>query len=160
MTSTLQIDAAQWNSLVRSCSRVTGNVHDAEDAVQDAALAVLKRMPHLQRPEDEIAGYLFVAARNRALSTVTRRRQQAAIDETLADPSPAVDELAERRERRAELAAALQRIPERQARALALVDVHGVSGEEAAEVLELKPNAVNQLVFRARRSMRAELAVA
>lgn len=158
MIDRLALTPSDWDALVRSCTRVTGNRHDAEDAVQDAVLRVLRRLPDVEG--DDLSGYLFVAARNTARTKVTRARHHGELAETLADPAPAVDELAERRERRAQLAAALREIPARQARAVALIDVHGASTEEAAEVLELKPNAVNQLVFRGRNSLRAQLQAA
>ena len=156
----LSLDLRQdrWSSLVRQCARVTGDAHDAEDAVQDAAVAVLRRLPALDPDTTDLDAYLAVAARHAALKISTRRRPCAELDEALADDGARpTTELAELSELRASMRAAVAGIPERQRAALLLFDVAGLDGTEVGERLGLDANAVAQLVFRARRSMRARL---
>jgi RNA polymerase sigma-70 factor (ECF subfamily) len=155
----LSLDLRQdrWSSLVRQCTRVTGDAHDAEDAVQDAAVAVLRRLPALDPDATDLDAYLAVAARHAALKISTRRRPCAQLHDALPDDARPTAELAELGELRASLRAAVAGIPERQRAALLLFDVAGLDGTEVGERLGLDANAVAQLVFRARRSMRAQL---
>lgn len=155
---TLDLDSTRWSALVRQCMRVTGNRPDAEDAVQDAALSVLRRLPALDPATTDVDAYLRTAARHAALRVVTRRPPVAELEAEPADPTAALDEVVDERELGLQLLQAVARIPSRQREALLLFDVAGLDGVQVGRRLGIQPNAVNQLVFRARRSMRAELA--
>lgn len=153
----LQLDRRRWSSLVSRCTQLTGDRCDAEDAVQDAVLAVLRRLPSLD-PAGDLDAYLWVAARRAAGRTAARRRPHAAVEPgELADPDASVEEVVVRRELAAAVRAACDEIPARQRAALLLFDVAGYDGRQVGERLDLDPNAVNQLVFRARRSLRRRI---
>jgi RNA polymerase sigma-70 factor (ECF subfamily) len=153
----LQLDRGRWSALVRRCTQLTGDRCDAEDAVQDAVLAVLRRLPSLD-PGGDLDAYLWVAARRAAGRTAARRRPHAPVElGELPDPGASVEETVVGRELAVAVRAACDEIPERQRAALLLFDVAGYDGHQVGERLDLDPNAVNQLVFRARRSLRRRI---
>lgn len=137
---------------------VTGNRPDAEDAVQDAALSVLRRVPALDPATTDVDAYLRAAAHHAAVRVVTRRPAVTELDSAPVTCTPTLEEVVDGRARCAQLLHAVTRLPARQRQAVLLFDIAGLDGAQVGRRLGLQPNAVNQLVFRARRSMRAELA--
>ncbi|MBE2320570.1 sigma-70 family RNA polymerase sigma factor [Solirubrobacter sp. CPCC 204708] len=156
--ATLDLDSTRWSALVRQCIDVTGNRPDAEDAVQDAALAVLRRLPAFDAARTDVDAYLRTAAHHAALRVVTRRPPEAEFAGELATATATLDEVVDERARWVELLRAVTRLPSRQREAVLLFDIAGLDGAQVGRRLGLQPNAVNQLVFRARRSLRAKFA--
>lgn len=137
---------------------------EAEDAVQDALVVVARRLSEL-REDTNFAGYLAVVARRLAARRAARRGTlvvDAPIDEERIDDSGwGCPELAVlRREETASVASAMRRLPERQRTALVRTAVAGDSYAVIGNDLGLDPNAVAQLVHRARVNVRGALAAA
>ena len=144
---------------VRRLTRaVTGNVHDADDAAQDAFLSALDRLETYD-PSRPFGPWLMRIATNASIDLVRRRavRRSDALDERAParGPSPASD--AEAAEIRQRLGVALAALPERQRVAVTLFDVEGYSHAEIAAVLEIPEGTVRSDVFHARRALRVAL---
>jgi RNA polymerase sigma-70 factor (ECF subfamily) len=139
-------------ALRRHCLRLAGNPTDAEDLVQDAFAALIRRGGPVA-PEDA-ARMLATCARNAHVTRWRRERRRV----PWADPdAPGRTDVAATVADRIELQAvtsAVQRLPERQRRALALAG-GGCSSAEIGSEFGLEPNAVNQLLYRARAGVRA-----
>ncbi len=149
----------RYQAPVRRLTRaVTGDVHDADDAAQDAFLSALDRIEtyDVARP---FGPWLMRIATNAAIDLVRRRtvRRADALDERSPSrgPTPATD--AESAEIRAKLTSALRDLPERQRVAVTLFDVEGYSHAEIAAVLEIPEGTVRSDVFHARRALRVAL---
>jgi len=145
---------------VRRLTRaVTGDVHDADDAAQDAFLSALDRIETYD-PSRPFGPWLMRIATNAAIDLVRRRavRKADVLDERSASrtPSPVTD--AEGAEVRLRLSQALAELPERQRVAVTLFDVEGYSHAEIAAVLRIPEGTVRSDVFHARRSLRVSLA--
>lgn len=136
-----------------------GDRHDAEDAVQDAFVALARRAATITGDGRSVRAWLVRTVRNAAIDQLrarSRRREtpvadlpehldRAFLPPELDGPDPA-------------LAAALHRLTERQRSAVLLRHVAGMSGEEIAEVLGGGRDAVYALLARAERSLRRHLA--
>ena len=157
-SKTLAAYAAHGRTLHGYCMRLARNPHDAEDLVQDAFVALLTRVEHLDAGTTDLGPYLRVVARN----VHTRRQQRArrvVLEETLDDASDrtdtanaALDNIELRR-----IGTAAKRLPERQRAALALAAVDGASVGAIGDELGINANATSQLLFRARAGLRREL---
>ena len=138
-----------------------GSRDEAEDAVQSTFLNAHRALQRGVTPEAELA-WLFKIAHNVCL---TRRRSSrrrgrvespsdlGAVQDVL--PAPAresADELIR-------LTDALSHMPNNQRRAILLREWQGLSYHEIADELKLSQSAVETLIFRARRSLAANLEV-
>jgi RNA polymerase sigma factor (sigma-70 family) len=141
----------------RFCVRLLGNPDDAADATQETFMRLLKRLPALEGRELNVIAYVLTAARHACYDTIDARKRLELTGEEIepsgAEPG-AIDEDPERAALLAttrELAQrAHARLPARQREVLALRELEGLSYEEIGEVMEIKPNAVAQLIARAR----------
>jgi RNA polymerase sigma-70 factor, ECF subfamily len=140
------------------CLQRLGSREEAEDAVQTTFLNAFRGLSRGVVPASESA-WLFKIAENVCLSrhraTFRRRRVEvpgdlALVEETVAAPARADDELIP-------LEDALADMPEAQRRALLLREWQGLSYREIAAELEVSQSAVETLIFRARRSLARRL---
>lgn len=140
------------------CLHRLGSREEAEDAVQTTFLNAFRGLSRGVVPASESA-WLFKIAENVCLSrhraAFRRRRVEvpgdlAAVEETVAAPARADEELIP-------LEDALAEMPEAQRRALLLREWQGLSYREIAAELEVSQSAVETLIFRARRSLARRL---
>ena len=140
------------------CLQRLGSREEAEDAVQTTFLNAFRGLSRGVVPVSESA-WLFKIAENVCLSrhraAFRRRRVEApgdlaAVEDTVAAPVRADDELIP-------LEDALADMPEAQRRALLLREWQGLSYREIAAELEVSQSAVETLIFRARRSLARRL---
>jgi RNA polymerase sigma factor (sigma-70 family) len=139
-------------ALRRQCLRLAGNPTDAEDLVQEAFAALIRRGGPVAA--DDAARMLATCARN-AHVTRWRRERRRIVGIELDGPcrTDVLATVADRLEL-ASVASAVARLPERQRRALALAG-GGCSSREIGTEFGIEPNAVNQLLHRARAGVRA-----
>ena len=138
---------------------VTGNPHDAADAVSEAFARVLQAVKSGRLHDgDAFRSYLLTATRNAALDGMRRSGRSRPTDTadlaTLESgaPSPA-DKMVSGTDA-ALVAAAFRNLPERWRSVLWLTEVEGVPTKDAAEQLGLSPNGAAQLAVRARAGLR------
>jgi RNA polymerase sigma-70 factor (ECF subfamily) len=123
--------------------------HEAEELMQDAFLKLLERWDRIRDLEDP-TGYLYRTALN--LFRSRHRRLRLALRRTMR-PRPAPDELAAV-EDRAEVMRALAPLTRGQRAAVVLVDGLGLTSEEAAAALGVKPSTVRVQVGRGRAALK------
>jgi RNA polymerase sigma-70 factor (ECF subfamily) len=156
----------------RLARRITGNVEDAEEAVQDAFWSVLRKIA-LFRGDAAFGSWLYRIVTNGALQKVRRRRGQRveiALDEVLpvfdehgehvspcVDWSSAVEDASREAELRLALTAAIDELPAHYRPALVLRDVEGLSLAEIAETLGIPIGTVKTRIHRARLFVRNRL---
>ncbi|HEX9378569.1 MAG TPA: sigma-70 family RNA polymerase sigma factor [Gaiellaceae bacterium] len=141
------------------CLSRLGSREEAEDALQTTFLNAQRGLGRGVVPDYELAWLFKIAqnvCRNRHQSARRRGRVEAtqdldALQDVLATPErgSAVS--------LADLTRALSAVPERQRRALLLREFQGLSYEEISVELGVSVAAVETLIFRARRSVAAEL---
>jgi RNA polymerase sigma-70 factor (ECF subfamily) len=139
-------------ALRRHCLRLAGNRPDAEDLVQEAFAALIRRGGPVV--PDDAARMLATCARNAHVSRWRRDRRTVSCAEPDATGRADVATTVADRLELAAVASAVRRLPERQRRALALAG-GGRSSREIGSEFGLDANAVNQLLHRARAGVRA-----
>jgi RNA polymerase sigma factor (sigma-70 family) len=147
-----QIYARHQPAILSFCRHLTGQLEDAEDAVQHTFLSAYRRIVESDDPL-ELRPWLFTVARNRCLSLLRARRTQGGMDDAA---DRAVDGLAvevEQRQELRDLVGDLARLPEPQRAALLLSQLDSLSHREIAGVLDVEPQKVKALVFQARSSL-------
>jgi len=147
------LHARHQPAVLAFCRHLTGNVEDAEDAVQHTFLAAYRRI--VDSPDAlELRPWLFAVARNRSLSLLRTRRESVVADPDAATAT--LDGLAvevERRQELRDLVDDMSRLPESQRAALVLSQLDALSYREIGSVLEVPPEKVKALVFQARSSL-------
>jgi RNA polymerase sigma-70 factor (ECF subfamily) len=152
-----EIAGRYFSPVYRLAWRMTGGHADSEDIAQEAFVK-LWRDPGQLREAAALKGWLMRVVANGAIDRM-RRRQPASLDET---PEPADERLRadrglERQEARRHIDRAIAALPERQRLALALVHFEGLSNIAAAAAMEISVEAVESLLARARRGLKARL---
>lgn len=142
--------------LLRYLERMVGDVGTAEELVQESFLRVHGARDRYE-PRARFSTFLYRIATNLALNELKRPRRRAphapADVVLLRSSEPGPDQRLAARRSHAELAAALDGLPERQRIALWLTAAEGCSQREVAEVLETSEQSVKALVHRARTSL-------
>lgn len=138
---------------------VTGDVDDAEDVAQQAAMKLHKELGQFQS-RARFSTWLYSVVRNTALDwcrTRGRRASEADVSEVVADAtSDAIDRLHDKR--MAELLRSYFRdLPPRQRELIELVDQQGFSAVEAAASLGIDDATARVHLMKARRTLRARM---
>jgi RNA polymerase sigma factor (sigma-70 family) len=139
--------------LYRFCLASTGNPHDAQEALQNTMVRVLRALPGEER-HIELKPWLYRIARNEAVETIRRRRDTAELEPEQASAGLEIAATAEARERLRGLLADLEELPERQRTALVMRELAGLGFEQIGESLEISAQAARQTVYEARLSLR------
>jgi RNA polymerase sigma factor (sigma-70 family) len=142
---------------MRVAYRVTGNIHDASDAVSEAFARVMQALPQgrLDQPS-RFRPYLMSATRHAAVDVLRRSGRQVPSDgdlepaQTFAGPPEKLIDAADS----SMVALAFRDLPERWRSVLWLTEVEAIPAREAAPMLGLSPNGVAQLAVRARNGLR------
>jgi RNA polymerase sigma-70 factor (ECF subfamily) len=138
----------------RAALRELGNVDDAEDVTQAAFADAYRAVLRGTRPQSPRAWLLAISenVRRRRFRTAQRRPREELVDDA---DFPLAAELPY--EQTQALAEALEALPPEQRRVFVLREIVGLSYDEIAEEVDSTVASIQMLLFRARRSLRAEL---
>jgi RNA polymerase sigma-70 factor (ECF subfamily) len=138
--------------------RIVGDRTEAEDIVQDAFLRLWLHAARWQPKGARFGTWFYRVVVNRCLD-VTRRAKPLALDivENVAGHEPGAAAQLYRRQVARRVKTAMSHLPSRQRAALALCYYDEMSQIEAAEVLGVTVGALESLLVRARRRLRALL---
>jgi RNA polymerase sigma factor (sigma-70 family) len=139
--------------LYRFCLAILGNPADAQDALQNTMVKVLRALPGEQR-RIELKPWLYRIAHNEAVELLRRRRPTEELDPEAVAGGGGLAEDAESRERLRRLIADLGQLPERQRGALVMRELGGLDFEEIATALGTSPATARQTLYEARQSLR------
>jgi len=156
----------------RLAMRITGSAEDAEEAVQDAFLSVIRKIDTF-RGESAFGSWLYRIVANAAYQRLRARRSRSAdvsLDNLLpvfdahgqhvapvADWSMSLEDPARQTELRMVLGAAIEELPADYRAVVLLRDFEGLSHREIGETLGLTVVAVKTRVHRARLFLRKRL---
>lgn len=141
-------------------TRILAEPAEAEDVVQEALLRLWKQAPDWRPDEAQPSTWLYRVVSNLCIDRLRRRRRGVALD-TVAEPEderPSVAAELQRRARAQALADALAALPPRQAQAVSLRHLEGLSNPEIAAIMDIRVEAVESLTARGKRALAARLA--
>jgi RNA polymerase sigma-70 factor (ECF subfamily) len=161
-------DRAAFEALARRHMRraiaiaqgVVGNPNDADEIAQEAFMRVWQFGDRWTPGRARFTTWLHKIVLNLSLDR-RRKPQWVAIEaagELRDDDSRSATDVIVGKEHRETVARALEAIPPRQRAAIALFYFEGLSGKAAAEGMGISVAAFEQLLLRARRAVKAELA--
>ena len=150
----------EWATVYRAVAGWVAGRQEAEDLTQEVFLRALRHLDGYESASGSFRPYLMAVARNLARDRWRSQQRQArgGHDLTVAedlDEGPEAAVLAA--EQRAELIAALAKLPPDYQRVLRLRLIEGQSAVEVAVLLGRTPEAVRQLQHRALAALRAGL---
>ena len=153
-----------YASLCGFAFRYVGSATEAEDIVHDAFAALWSSRQNVQ-VQSSLRAYLFAAVRNRALNARKHARVESdwAQDESADDVRelhphpPQPDQLFDRAELEARLAAALDALPERCALVMRLRWREQMSYAEIAETMGISVKGVEKQLERGLKAIRATM---
>ena len=146
-----------YDIVYRVVWRVTSGHADTEDIVQEAFLKLWNN-PTQVRHGVALRGWLIRVATNLAIDRA-RRKQASNLDDEPEIAASGPDALGQVLGDRSatEINSALARLPERQRLALSLVYFENMSNIDAAASMEISVEAIESLLARGRRALKADL---
>jgi RNA polymerase sigma-70 factor (ECF subfamily) len=145
---------AEYERLGRALYVLTGSASEADELAQEAMVRVYERWGRVSSM-DSPAGYLYRTAMNLYRSRL-RQIKSRARKHIAPDPEPDGFEVVENRD---QLRRLLAMLPDGERQALALVEVLGLSTEEAGDALNVEPVSVRVRLSRARARLRRQAGV-
>lgn len=145
-------------SIVSVARRMLRDDAEAEDVAQEAFLRLWRSSATLEIGPAGIRPWLRRVVSNLCLDRVRAQGRLKVVDELpeVADPATQLAGL-ESQDTERRVAAAMQRLPDRQRLALTLFHFEGLSQIEIGQVMGVSDEAVESLLSRARRQLKAEL---
>ncbi len=144
--------------IVTFAHRTLGNRSDAEDAAQDVFLRVWSAAPRWKRGDARFSTWLYRVAMNVCLDRLAKKHETTADDlPEVADPRPEPSLALHGSEVASHVSAALATLPETQRIAVTLCHYQGLRNTEAAEIMSVSVEALESLLARGRRALRARL---
>jgi RNA polymerase sigma-70 factor (ECF subfamily) len=141
----------------RFAFRLLGDRAEAEDVAQETFLRLWRQAPRW-KPKAKVSTWLYQVARNLCVDRLrARQTRQEAAPPNPPESAPNGASLLERRQLSERVQGAVAQLPERQRMALVLVHFQGLGNIEAAAVMEVKVEALESLLARARRQLRKRL---
>lgn len=139
--------------------RMLGDAAEAEDVAQEAMLRAWKQAPRWMPGQARFDTWLHRVALNLCYDRLRRRREIATdVIPDHIDDGPAPDRGLLAAETGAQVQAALSRLPPRQREAIVLCHYQELGNIEAAALMEISVEALESLLSRGRRALRAALA--
>lgn len=157
--ATRMLVASKLPRVLGLAARMLRDTGEAEDVAQEAFVRVWRNAGAWQPGRARFDTWLHTIVLNLCRDRLRRRREIASdtVPET-ADPAPDAEAGLIAAERGSAVARAIAALPERQREAILLVHYQDLSGVEAAGLLGVSVEALESLLARGRRSLRARLA--
>ena len=155
-------------ALYRFAVRMTGNNWAAEEIVQDVFMTLMRDPKKYDPTRGALGAFLYGVARNRVLKHLERMPRELPLEEKNEDgtgsgiilqdsATPAT--LAERRERREHVRAAVQELPVEFREAVVLCELEEMSYEEAAQMSGCPIGTIRSRLHRGRALLMAKLEI-
>jgi RNA polymerase sigma-70 factor, ECF subfamily len=139
--------------------RMLSNAAEAEDVAQEVFLRVWKEAPKWREGQAKFETWMHRVALNLCYDRLRRRREVSDPDagQYAVDPAMSAPDMIQAQQRATAVRSALDALPERQRAAIVLCHYQDMSNIEAASALEISVEALESLLSRGRRAMRAAL---
>ena len=153
-----ELTAALAPRVLGQATRMLSDRAQAEDVTQEVMLRLWRVAPEWRQGQARVATWLYRVTANLCTDRLRRRRGMA-LDQVAEPPdlTPSVVDQMQGAARLQALSDALTALPERQAQAVALRHLEGLSNPEIAEVMEIGVEAVESLTARGKKALAAAL---
>ena len=141
--------------LRRAALRVLDDPAAAEDVAQETLLRAWTRAASFRPEQASVSTWLHRIAVNAAIDRVRAIRPVAALSDEMPDGAMGAELVLAGRQRNAVLAEAIAALPDRQRTAITLTYGQGWSGARAAQALSVSARALEGLLHRSRKALRA-----
>jgi len=138
--------------------RMLGSSKDTEDITQETFLRLWTHADTWQSEKASVSTWLHRIAHNLCIDYL--RRDKSGISSEYEDEHEGSDRPADAPEKTQQLDAlkrALQELPERQRSAIVLSHYQGFSNKEIAQIMDITVDALESILARARRGLKAQL---
>ncbi|MGA0572722.1 RNA polymerase sigma factor [Variovorax sp. VNK109] len=144
--------------LLALAQRMLGDRGEAEDVAQEAFVRIWQHAAKWEAGQARFDTWLHRVALNLCYDRLRGRREHPSdeLPET-EDPAPLPDGRLEARQAKARMDAALAALPSRQREALVLQYYQDLSNNDTAALMGISVEALESLLVRARRNLRAQL---
>ncbi len=140
--------------VLAQATRLLANPAEAEDVAQDAMMRLWKVAPEWRQDEAQISTWLYRVVANLCTDRL-RKRRSVALDQVAEplDGSPSVAAQMQTQARMRALSDAMAALPERQAQAVSLRHLEGLSNPEIAQIMDISVRSVESLTARGKRAL-------
>ncbi len=141
--------------VLAQATRMLANTSEAEDVAQDAMIRLWKIAPDWRQGEAQVSTWLYRVVANLCTDRLRKRRGGVSLDQVAEpeDATPSVAEQIQTRTRLQALSDALAQMPERQAQAVSLRHLEGLSNPEIAQIMDISVRSVESLTARGKRAL-------
>lgn len=141
--------------VLAQATRMLANTAEAEDVAQEAMIRLWKQAPEWRQGEAKVTTWLYRVAANLCTDVLRKRRGGVSLDQVHEpqDAAPSVAEQMQTQTRMKALSDALAQLPERQAQAVALRHLEGLSNPDIAEIMDISVRSVESLTARGKRAL-------
>jgi RNA polymerase sigma-70 factor, ECF subfamily len=148
---------AHMPRVLRVARRMLGNDSDAEDVAQEAMYRLWRNAARIEVQESGLGAWLYRVTSNLSLDRLRGKRSESpeALDQLTVPPEQ--DRQLVRQDLARRVDKELQALPERQRMALVLCHYEGLSMAEAGAMLGVSAEAIESLLARGRRALKAAL---
>ena len=141
--------------VLAQATRMLANTAEAEDVAQEAMIRLWKQAPEWRQGEAKVTTWLYRVAANLCTDVLRKRRGGVSLDQVdePQDAAPSVAQQMQTQTRMKALSDALAQLPERQAQAVALRHLEGLSNPDIAEIMDISVRSVESLTARGKRAL-------
>jgi len=141
--------------VLAQATRMMGNATEAEDVAQDAMMRLWKVAADWRQNEAQVSTWLYRVTANLCTDRLRKRRGAVSLDQVAEplDDSPSVRAQMQTRARMMALSDALAQLPERQAQAVSLRHLEGLSNPDIAQIMDISVRSVESLTARGKRAL-------
>ncbi|WP_341368722.1 RNA polymerase sigma factor [Yoonia sp. BS5-3] len=141
--------------VLAQATRMLGNAGEADDVAQDAMMRLWKIAPDWRQGEAQVSTWLYRVVANLCTDRLRKRRGGVSLDQVAEpeDSAPSVADQIQAQTRLQALSNALAELPERQAQAVSLRHLEGLSNPEIAQIMDISVRSVESLTARGKRAL-------
>ncbi|WP_106744887.1 RNA polymerase sigma factor [Yoonia maritima] len=141
--------------VLAQATRMLANTAEAEDVAQESMIRLWKQATEWRQGEALVSTWLYRVTANLCTDILRKRRGGVSLDQ-IAEPTdgtPSVADQMQTNTRMQALSDALAALPERQAQAVALRHLEGLSNPEIAQIMDISVRSVESLTARGKRAL-------
>ena len=141
--------------VLAQATRMLSDPAEAEDVAQEAMMRLWKIAPDWRQGEAQVSTWMYRVVANLCTDRLRKRRGAMSLDQVAepVDGTPSVTARMQTDLRMRALSDALAQLPDRQAQAVALRHLEGLSNPEIAQIMDISVRSVESLTARGKRAL-------